>query len=127
MASITIIGGLPFVSVTIRSDGRSMVLDKVLLDTGSAACAFRTEALEDISVTLELGDIIQEMVGIGGSEYVVEKRIAAIEIDNLVARDIVIQLGNLDYNTSMNGILGLDFLLQTGAVIDLNALEIRKG
>lgn len=127
MAAITTIGGLPFVSVTIRANGKNMVLENVLLDTGSAAFAFRTEALEDIGVKLEAGDIIQEMVGIGGSEYMVEKRITAIEVGDLIANGIFVQLGNLDYSTSMNGILGLDFLLQTGAVIDLNALEIRKG
>jgi len=36
-------------------------------------------------------------------------------------------LGSVNYGFQMNGILGLDFLLQTGAVIDFKALELRKG
>ena len=127
MAAISIIGGLPFVSVRIYANGSSMVLHHVLLDTGSAARAFPTDALEDIGVRLAPTDIIQEMIGIGGSEYVVEKRITAIEVGGLKSSEIIVQLGKLDYSTSMNGILGFDFLLQTGAVIDLKALDIRKG
>jgi hypothetical protein len=127
MAPITIIDDLPFVSVIIYANGRSMVLDNVLLDTGSATCAFPTDALEDIGVRLQPGDTIQEMVGIGGSEYVVEKRLTGIAIGDLVSGEIIVQLGKLGYIASVNGILGLDFLLQTGAVIDLKALDIRKG
>jgi hypothetical protein len=127
MAPISIADGLPFVSVTIYANGSSMVLDNVLLDTASAACAFPTDALEEIGVKLEPGDTIQEMVGIGGSEYVVEKRITGIAVGDLVSGEIIVQLGKLGYIASVNGILGLDFLLQTGAVIDLKTLDIRKG
>jgi hypothetical protein len=127
MAAISIISGLLFVSVRIYANGSSMVLSNVLLDTGSAACAFPTDALEGIGVRLEPTDIIQEMIGIGGSEYVVEKRITAIEVGDLKSGEITVQLGKLGYIAAVNGILGLDFLLQTGAVIDLNTLEIRKG
>ena len=127
MTPITIVDSLPFVSITVYANGNSIVLDNVLLDTASAACAFPTDALEDIGVRLEPGDTIQEMVGIGGSEYVVEKRITGITVGELVSGEINVQLGKLGYLSSVNGILGLDFLLQTGAVIDLKTLDIRKG
>ena len=41
-----------------------------------------------------------------------------------VVRDLSVEAGWLDYGIQLNGILGLDFLLATRAVIDLGALEI---
>jgi hypothetical protein len=36
-----------------------------------------------------------------------------------------IQIGAMDYGFHIQGILGMDFLLQAGTVIDLKDLEIR--
>ncbi len=36
-----------------------------------------------------------------------------------------IEVGGMDYGFEINGILGMDFLLKTGASIDLQALELR--
>jgi hypothetical protein len=127
MARIHIAEQLPFISVVIHANGRKLPLQRVLLDTGSARTTFRTDDLTKIGVTLHLEDRVGYMRGIGGTEAFVAKQVQAVEVGDLIASPFNIQLGELNYGIPMNGILGLDFLLQTGAVIDLNALEIRKG
>lgn len=124
MSDIRIVTGLPFVTVTLRANGQTLVLDHVLLDTGSAASVFKTDDLRSIGVTIEPPDRIRFMIGIGGEEAVVEKKIDGIEVGILSAQPFTIQLGALDYGVKMDGILGLDFLLNTQAILDFKTRKI---
>jgi hypothetical protein len=38
----------------------------------------------------------------------------------------VLEVGAMDYGINLDGILGMDFLLHVGAVIDLAALRIQQ-
>lgn len=38
--------------------------------------------------------------------------------------DFTIEVGVMDYGLAINGILGMDFLIETGAIIDLARMEI---
>lgn len=125
MPSITIAHGLPFVDVIIAANNREHLVTNVLLDTGSVACIFRTDDVELIGVSLAPEDRFRNLSGIGGKEWVVEKKIDRISVGNLTVSPIVIQVGAVKYGYSINGILGIDFMLQTGAVIDLHNLELR--
>jgi len=40
--------------------------------------------------------------------------------------NFAIEVGAMDYGFAIDGIIGTDFLLQVGAVIDLSRLEIRR-
>jgi hypothetical protein len=73
MSPIIIAHRLPFVSVTIFANGKSLHLPKVLLDTGSAGSVFNTDDLEKIGVVMHPTASLVEMTGIGGSEYVVQQ------------------------------------------------------
>ncbi|MBZ0278122.1 MAG: retroviral-like aspartic protease family protein [Anaerolineae bacterium] len=127
MTTITLAQRLPFVAVTVRANGQSLTLSRVLLDTGSAGTAFKTEDLEQIGVFLQPQDQLVRLRGIGGMETVVRKQIEAVQVGDLVVHPMTIQLGELDYAITMDGILGADFLLKAGAVVDFAALELRKG
>ncbi len=48
--------GLPFVEITIEQDGARLVLNQVLLDTGSAGCIFSADKLLEIGLAYEPGD-----------------------------------------------------------------------
>ena len=63
------------------------------------------------------------MVGIGGAEWVVEARADAVIMDGVRVANAVVQLGALQYGFVLDGILGLDLLRATRAVIDLDALD----
>lgn len=94
MTGITFAHQLPFVSVLIHAKGQKFTVHNVLLDTGSAATIFRTDLMEEFGVGLEPTDRIREMVGIGGSETVIEKRIEAVEVGELIVRPFTIQYSN---------------------------------
>ena len=125
--SIKLIHRLPFVSATIYANGQVLHLDKVLLDTGSAGSVFKTVDLEKIGVLLDTQDVIHEISGIGGSEYVIEKQVDVIEVGDLRVTPFTLEIGALDYDTVMDGIIGVDFLLKAGAHIDFITMLLSKG
>jgi hypothetical protein len=124
MVKITIIQGLPFISVEINANKQSLVLERVLLDSGASDSVFKTDDLEKIGVFQEPNDLVQKMTGIGGDEYVIEKTISSLGIGELRASPFTIQLGAMDYGMKIDGIIGMDFLLKTGAKIDFGSMEI---
>ena len=64
--------------------------------------------------------------GIGGAEFVFVKRIDRLSVGELQVSDFAIEVGAMDYSFAIDGIIGTDFLLQVGAVIDLARLEIYR-
>ncbi len=127
MTVITIRDRLPFVSVMVRANGKSASVDQVLLDIGSAGTAFDTEIISALGIKPELTDKTARLVGIGGGEYAVRKMVDAVEVDGLIVAPMIVQLAGLNYGYGVNGIIGLDFLMKTKAVIDFSKLEVRKG
>jgi hypothetical protein len=123
---IQIVNGLPFVAVTLHAGGQILTLEHVLLDTGSHSTVFKTLDLEKLGIRLLLTDQLRYLRGIGGLEAVVEKTIDAVEVGSLVVAPFTVEMGAVNYGTSLDGILGLDFLLRTQAIIDLNQLQLRS-
>ena len=126
-AQFTITNNLPFTSATIQVNNATLVLDKVLIDTGSAATLFRTDDLYDLGVEFTPHDVIRRMMGVGGIEFVVEKQIDGLVVGELMVETFTIQLGALNYGIPLNGIIGTDFLLKTNAIVDFQRLNLRKG
>lgn len=124
MPAIRIQNQLPFVTVELHANGQKLILDHVLLDTGSAATIFKTEDLARLGVELQPDDPIRSMIGVGGREIVIEKHIEAVALGDLVARPFVIQMGALDYGMPLDGILGLDFLKHVNAIINFRTWTI---
>jgi hypothetical protein len=44
----------------------------------------------------------------------------------MVANDFEVEIGSLEYGIEMDGILGLDFLLQAQAVLDLRKMQVHN-
>ncbi len=118
-------GGLLFVSVRLRHGGQEVELHDVLLDTGSAGTGFSTDAVSMIGLTYEPDDPLHRIHGVGGSEFVFMKRVDQASVGERQVRDFTVEVGGMDYGFQLDGIIGTDFLLGVGAVIDLTALEIR--
>jgi Aspartyl protease len=114
---------LLFTTVILEHSGQSLVLDRVLVDTGSAATLFQTEILESIGLIYAPDDEVHEVFGVGGSELVFQKRIEKIVCGELIVSNFSVEVGWLDYGIQLNGIVGLDFLLATRAILDLGLLE----
>jgi len=124
MAQIKIIGGLPFVAVKLTANNQTIEVEQVLIDTGSAESVFQTDVLARIGIVPTLTDSIVFMRGIGGQEAVLRKEIQAIALDTMIVRPFQVQMGSLEYGMKIDGIIGTDFLLKTGAMIDFANLTI---
>ena len=58
--------GLPFCSIKIVYKNKEMVLEDVLLDTGSGGTVLKMDKVEDIGITIEENDVIETISGVGG-------------------------------------------------------------
>ena len=117
--------GLPFVTTTVTHQGKSLTLSNTLLDTGSAATIFSADALLTIGIQLEPQDTIHQVRGVGGTEFVFAKTIDKIAVGSLQVDAFEIEVGAMEYGFDLQGIIGLDFLIQVGAQIDLGTFQIR--
>ena len=52
------------------------------------------------------------------------KRVDRLSVGDLQVNDFQIEVGAMDYGFDIDGIIGMDFLIQVGAIIDLAKLEI---
>lgn len=120
-------GRLPYLEVTLRFSGKQIRLDRVLLDTGSAGSVFAADVVDALGIGPESTDRIRRILGVGGSEFVYSKRVDELALGDLKVTDFEIQVGAMRYGFPLDGIVGMDFLLSTQAIIDLATLEIRTG
>lgn len=116
--------GLPFVTATVEFNNRLLNLDHVLLDTGSASTIFHVEHLLTIDLRMEPGDLIRRIRGVGGTEFVFAKRVDALSIGSLRVENFEMEVGAMDYGFDIDGIIGLDFLREVRAKVDLGELTI---
>jgi len=116
--------GLSYISVTLSYQGQEITFDKMLLDTGSMGTLFAIEKVDPIDLLPEHSDKIREICGIGGREYVFTKTIDYLVSGELMVKNFEVEIGDINYGIEMDGICGLNFLLQTNAIIDLEKLEL---
>ncbi len=123
---IRIVNGLPFVTVILEHQNRALNLDRVLIDTGSAG----TLISADVAIQLGLGpsstDKLIWIRGVGGAEFVYSKPIDQIKVGLLQLSDFFVEIGAMDYGYSFNGILGMDFLIASKAIIDIKNLKLHS-
>ncbi len=118
-------GRLPFTSATLRFAGRELILDEVLVDTGSAGSVFSADVVAPLGIEPEGSDRIRRILGVGGSEFVYSKRVEELALGEMSIKDFEIQVGAMRYGFPLEGIVGMDFLVATRAILDLDALELR--
>ncbi|QQK80830.1 retropepsin-like domain-containing protein [Salicibibacter cibi] len=116
--------GLPFVELEVTFRGKTLRLDNVLLDTGSAGTIFNANVVENIGVVPEKNDIVDTIRGVGGVEYVYVKNFNLIQLEEISQRDFEVEIGNMDYGMKMDGILGFDFISSAKLVVDTNKMLV---
>jgi hypothetical protein len=102
------------------------MLEKVLLDTGSAATMFAVDEVAKLGLVPEPTDAIRRVVGVGGSEFVVAKWIEKLTLGEIEVRKFPIQVGAMDYGFPIQGLLGTGFFVQARVVLDLGRLEVYR-
>ena len=118
--------GLPFCNINLSYNGKCILIDNVLLDTGSGGSVFKMDVVEAVGITIEDNDTIEAISGIGGSEFVYKKDVDSIVLGDLELDSFKIEVGVMDYGFEINGILGMDFMKKVGAVINLAEMKVTK-
>jgi hypothetical protein len=84
---------LPFVTVKLGRGTEELVLERVLLDTGSATTVFAVDEIALLGIVPEPTDRIRRLVGVGGTELVLAKRIESLALGAIQVQDFPIQIG----------------------------------
>jgi hypothetical protein len=121
---IRVEGGLLYVSAELVYQTRKLTLSEVILDTGSATTLFSADEVSKLGLVPQPHYPFLRVRGVGGSEFVLSKRLDSLSLGDLTVSSFPIQIGAMDYGFPIQGLIGLDFLMQAGAVIDLANLEL---
>lgn len=119
--------GLPLVSVFLSYNGKTMQLNDVLLDTGCSTTIFDTDEVEEIGLIIDrTNGRPRRMYGVGGeSELCYEQIVSDIKINSHLFDSFQLQLGITKETYGFNGILGIDFMIGSGALIDLREMLVK--
>lgn len=123
---IQIKNDLPIVSLTVSYEGKSIHLENVLFDTGCAATVFDTDIIGSIGLHIDfINGIARRMYGIGGTSEACNEQIASdLTIDGVHFKSFKLQLGSIQEPYGFDGILGIDYMQQTGLKVDFENLSI---
>jgi hypothetical protein len=121
---LTLKDNLPFIVVTVVYQSTALAIPHVLVDTGSASTIFAADVVASLGIVPQPTDLLRTIQGVGGEEVVFTRRIDNIQVDNQDLHDLEIEIGGMDYGFEINGILGMDFLGKTGAIINLREMKL---
>ncbi len=116
--------GLLLTDMELTYRRQSLGLKRVLVDTGSGGTIISTDLAESIGIIAEEDDMIYRISGVGGSEFVFSKRVDSIKMGEAEIRDFPLEVGAMNYGFDLDGIIGLDFLQQIKAIINIDKLTI---
>lgn len=115
---------LPFITITIAYQGNVTDIPDVLIDTGSASTILEADMVSPIGIIPSYDDMPYTIRGIGGTELVISRRLDYIKIGEHSLSDFEVEIGGMDYGFEINGIIGMDFMTLSGAIINLRELTI---
>lgn len=117
--------GLLFIDIKISYLGKSKLIKNVVIDTGASHTIISPDIVSSIGISASPLDKFITMYGIGGEHYAYRKKIDSISICGMYLKDIEIDFGVIDENGNINGLIGLDVLLELGVSIDLKNLKLK--
>jgi len=110
--------------VKLAYQGQAEEIQAVLVDTGSATTILVADLVASINIFPLPDDLLFTIRGVGGSEVVFTRKLDYLQVGDRRLPDFAVEIGGMDYGFEINGILGMDFLMKAGAVIDLQDLQI---
>ena len=120
----TLRDNLPIVSVTLAYRGVSLTVPHVLIDTGSARTVFAFDIVSGIQITPVPEDILYAIRGVGGMETVFSRTVDYVQVGERQLPQFEVEISGMDYGFDIQGILGMDFLLQARAVLNMADLSM---
>ena len=114
---------LPFITVVVGYNESIVEVSNVLIDTGSASSIFATDIVDALQIVPLPQDTLHVIRGIGGTEVVFKRCVDFIQVDDFSLTNFEIEVGGMDYGFEIIGILGMDFLISSGAIINLKVMH----
>lgn len=124
MKELIIENGLLLTDMKIEFNQQSLLLNRVLVDTGSGSTVISTDLAASIGIVPEINDTIYRISGVGGSEFVYSKKVDAVTIGNMKTDIFELEIGLMNYGFDLDGIIGLDLLTKLKAVINVDELTL---
>jgi predicted aspartyl protease len=121
---LTLRDNLPFVSLRAVYHGKELEIADVLVDTGSGGTVLAADVVASLGIMAEPGDMLHAVRGVGGYEYVFDRQLDHLQLGTQRLANFTVEISGLDYGFPINGILGMDFLTRTGAILNLQALSL---
>jgi predicted aspartyl protease len=118
---------LPFVTLQIAYQGKEVEIQNVLVDTGSASTVLSADKLQEIGISPMADDVLHSIREVGGMEVVYLREVDNVKIEEQSIGKAEIEVGGMDYGFEIEGILGMDLLIKSGAVINLQEMNITLG
>ena len=115
---------LPLTTVRVGYRGAAIEVSNVLVDTGSGATVISADVTSKIGILPSEKDVLYSIRGVGGSEVVFARKVDYLEVGERRIPDFEIEVGGMEYGFEINGILGMDFLMKAGAIINLREMRI---
>jgi predicted aspartyl protease len=121
---LTLLGGLPFISAILTYNRHEIEIPFILVDTGSASTVFSSDWGQKVGIVPEKADTIRTLWGVGGSEVVFTRRMDSIKVGQITLENFEAEFGGMEYGFQINGILGMGFLLEARAIVNLGLLSL---
>lgn len=119
--------GLLYTSIELKYGGKSVIIKDVIVDTGASHTIISSEFLEKMDIPFLDDDELVKATGYGGTVcYSVRKKVDEINYGDLSISNFKLDFGIIDPTDKINGLIGLDFLIGVGSIIDLIDLKIYK-
>ena len=115
---------LPFTSVSIDYRGSTIEIPQVLVDTGSASTVISADLVDSIGIFPLPDDRIVAIRGVGGHEVVFRRRVDCLQVGQKELTNFELEIGGMDYGFEINGFLGMDFLTESRAIINLHRMSL---
>ena len=117
--------GLPIATIEIKYGDNIKKFNNVLVDTGCSVTIFDTDLMSEVGVFIDfINGIPTTMYGVGGKgEVCNQQKVSGLIIDGQVLNDFNLQLGMIQDMYGFDGLLGLDFMLKTGMLLDFDLLK----
>lgn len=113
---------LLLVDMELTFKGKSLHLQRVLVDTGSGSTVISTDLAETIGIVAEENDMIYRISGVGGSEFVYSKAVDLVRVGDMQTTEFILEIGAMNYGFDLDGIIGMDLLQQLKAIINIDEL-----
>ena len=118
--------GLLFISIDLVYQSRRKTINNIVIDTGASETIISSDVVEELDIFADPNDKIVSYYGVGGSIHnAFVKTIDEIKIGESKIKKAEVDLGLIDINGEINGLLGLDILIDTEVIIDLKNMILK--